>query len=147
MSKVTAYYHIVFCTKERRMTIPLSMKDDVYRFIWKQVTDLKCELIRIGGIQNHIHLFINLHPSVALATLMQNIKSRSSGWMKSDGRFPDFSGWAADYYACTLAPEGKRNLMEYIKTQEKHHLGVALNEELINMCRYSDIEYDARDMR
>ena len=74
MSKVTAYYHIVFCTKRREMTIPLAYKEDLYRFIWKEIKDLKCDLIRIGGIQNHVHILLNLHPTVALATLMQNIK-------------------------------------------------------------------------
>lgn len=56
MSKIAAYYHIVFCTKSREMTIPLEYAEDVYRFIWRIITDSKRKLIRIGGIQNHIHI-------------------------------------------------------------------------------------------
>ena len=89
MSKVTAYYH---------------NKEDVYRFIWKEIQKLNCKLLRIGGIQNHVHMLINLHPSVALARLMQNVKGRSSTWMGDDLRFKNFKGWAADYYACTISP-------------------------------------------
>ena len=70
MSKVVAYYHIVFCTKRREMTIPLQYKEDVYRFIWKIVSENKSKLIRIGGIQNHIHIFLDLHPTVALANIV-----------------------------------------------------------------------------
>ena len=81
MSKVAAYYHIVFCTKRQEMTIPLQYKEDVYRFIWKVISDSKCTLIRIGGIQNHVHILLNLHPTVALANLIQSIKSLSSGWI------------------------------------------------------------------
>lgn len=92
MSKVLAYYHIVFCTKERRMTLPLDQCEHLYRFIWKELTDNNCRLIRIGGIQNHIHMLIELHPSVALSRLMQDIKSHLGGWLKKDGRFPDFTG-------------------------------------------------------
>lgn len=52
MSKVIALYHIVFCTKNRRMTIPLEQREHLYRFIWKECTDeFHSKLPRIGGIQ------------------------------------------------------------------------------------------------
>ncbi|MBO5269117.1 MAG: IS200/IS605 family transposase [Muribaculaceae bacterium] len=146
MSKVTAYYHIVFCTKRREMTIPLAYKEDLYRFIWKEIKDLKCDLIRIGGIQNHVHILLNLHPTVALATLMQNIKSHSSAWMNSDARFDSFNGWAAEYFACTISPEQKTAVIEYIKGQEQHHLCHAIDDEFKRMYRYVNLPYDERDM-
>lgn len=37
MSKVAAYYHIVFCTKAREMTIPKEKREYMYRFIWKEI--------------------------------------------------------------------------------------------------------------
>ena len=37
MSKVAAYYHIVFCTKAREMTLPREHRDDMYRFMWKEI--------------------------------------------------------------------------------------------------------------
>lgn len=147
MSKVTAYYHIVFCTKYREMTIPLEHKDDLYRFIWKKIKDMGCDLLRIGGIQNHVHLLINLHPTVNLSRLMQDIKGHSSGWMKNDRRFIRFRGWAADYYACTISPEQKTTVVEYIKRQEHHHLGAPLDKEFDRMYRYAGLRYDERDLK
>jgi len=146
MSKVTAYYHIVFCTKSREITIPLEHCEHLYRFIWKIVTDLKCNLLRIGGIQNHIHMLVNLHPSVPLAKLMQDVKGRSSTWMKSDCRFINFNGWAAEYYGCTISPEQKHAVIEYIKGQVIHHHGEPVNDELTGMYRYAGLTYDNRDM-
>ncbi|MCM1517627.1 MAG: IS200/IS605 family transposase [Pseudoflavonifractor sp.] len=146
MSKVTAYYHIVFSTKSRQMTIPMAYKDDVYRFIWGQVRALKCDLLRIGGISNHIHMLVDLHPTVALSYLMQCVKGRTSSWMRSDRRFVKFRGWAADYYACTISPEQKYAVIEYIKSQETHHLGVGFDDELMSMYRYAAVPYDERDM-
>ena len=54
MSKYTAYYHIVFCTKERKMTIPLELKEDIYRVIWKILTDNNCKLLRIEIGRAHV---------------------------------------------------------------------------------------------
>ena len=147
MSKVTAYYHIVFCTKAREMTIPLSYKEDVYRFIWSEIKKHKCDLLRIGGIQNHVHMLINLHPTMALAKLMQEIKSRSSAWMNADARFVGFRGWADDYYACTISPELRYRVCEYIRNQEMHHKVTAVDDEFSDMYRYADIEYDSRDLK
>ncbi len=146
MSKVTAYYHIVFCTKGREMTIPSEFKEDVYRFIWKEIQKLNCKLLRIGGIQNHVHMLVNLHPTVALARLMQNVKGRSSTWMGEDGRFRHFRGWAADYYACSISPEAKYAVCEYIKNQEMHHLGTPAEVEFERMYHFADVKYDPRDL-
>lgn len=147
MSKVNALYHIVFCTKKRKMTIPLEYAEDLYRFIWKEISTTGSHLIRIGGIQNHLHLLIDLHPSVALAELMRNIKGRSSVWMQSDSRFPKFTGWAAEYFASTLSPEAKNAVINYIKEQRTHHLGMHLDKEVEEMYRYAGLHYDPRDMQ
>ncbi len=146
MSKYTAYYHIVFCTKERKMTIPLELKEDIYRVIWKILTDNNCKLLRIGGIQNHIHMLINLHPSIALSALMQKIKGATSSWMHTDPRFTLFEGWARDYFACTLSLENKDAVIEYIKNQETHHLTNPLDDEFRRLYRYAGLNYDTRDM-
>lgn len=147
MSKVTAYYHIVFCTKSRAMTIPLEHCDDLYRYIWKTITNLKCELLRIGGIQNHVHMLVNLHPTIALSYFMQGVKGGSSSWMKGDGRYPEFNGWAADYYACTISPQNRNAVIDYIKFQKSHHLCKDFDNEVSGLYRYADLDLDDRDLR
>ncbi len=147
MSKVRAFYHIVFCTKHRQPTIPLDHMEDVYRFIWKQLENAKCTLLRIGGIQNHVHMLIELHPSISLSFLMKNVKGVSSSWMKSDPRFASFKGWAAEYYAATISPEQKQAVIEYIKGQKEHHLIEPFDEELPRMYKYSNLPYTDFDLR
>ncbi|MDE5749609.1 MAG: transposase [Duncaniella sp.] len=66
----------MFTTKNRISSLPLPLLDDVYRFIWNLLKENNCNLLRIGGISNHIHLLIDLHPSVSLATLINEIKSK-----------------------------------------------------------------------
>lgn len=133
MSTVLAYYHIVFCTKERRMTLPMEHCEHIYRFIWRELTDNNCRLLRIGGIQNHIHILIELHPSVALSRLMQDIKSHASGWLRKDPRFGDFQGWAKEYYAATISASQKASVIEYIKNQAQHHLRSSFDDEICSI--------------
>lgn len=147
MSKTTAYYHVVFCTKAREMTIPLEHCEHLYRFLWKEIRGLNCTLLRIGGIQNHVHMLVNLNAMVPLAKLVQNCKTRSSVWLKNDERFPHFNGWSEGYFACTLAPDQRHAVIEYIKGQVAHHLGNPVDGEIENLYRHALLDYDDRDMR
>lgn len=141
MSKTIALYHIVFCTKSREMTIPMEYKIDLYRFIWNYIRQLNCKLYRIGGISNHIHLLINLHPSVSLATLVRDIKANSSGWMKKDERFKMFKGWAAEYFASSICPGEMEKVINYIRNQEDHHKVISENEEFGNLYIQAGLTY------
>lgn len=145
MSKVAAYYHIVFCTKNRRMTIPLQHKIDLYRFIWSIVRSRNCRLIRIGGIQNHVHMLIDLRPTIALATLIRDIKAYSSAWLKKDPRFKDFEGWSGEYYATTLRPKDGDTVIKYISEQEAHHSIMETADELRSMCETAFLDYYSPD--
>ena len=147
MSRVKALYHIVFCTKGREMSLPLSMIEDLFRFIWKDTTDLKCRLIRIGGIQNHLHLLIDLHPSIALSDFIKRIKTHSSAWLRGDSRYPLFNGWSREYFATTVSENDVMHIINYIKGQREHHLGVDFGNELRALCESSGQQYDERDMR
>ena len=121
MSQVRAIYHIVICTLERHGGIKRENEEALYRFIWDIVKQNKSYLIRIGGMEDHIHILLDLYPDIALSKLVQNIKRQSSHWMKSCGLFPDFKGWGKGYFAATRSESDKDTQIEYIKNQKIHH--------------------------
>ncbi len=82
MSKTVSLHHIVINTKNRNMTINAEHAEDMYRFITSIVKRNGCFLCRIGGIENHIHMLIDLAPTVALSHLVWDIKRSSSDWAK-----------------------------------------------------------------
>lgn len=123
MSKVKALFHVVFCTKRREMTIPEAHCRDLYNVIWTEVKKHNSRALRIGGIQNHIHMLIDLNPTVPLSELMRAVKGQTSYWMRRDPRFATFGGWAHEYYACSVSPEHEARVVNYIAGQVEHHLG------------------------
>ncbi len=108
--------------------------------------NLGCRLIRIGGIENHIHMLIELHPDQKLTTLVRNVKANSSGWLRRDMRFVDFDGWATGYFAITVSPSGQQGVVDYISNQVEHHKGKSFKDELVRFHNVVGIEYDERDM-
>lgn len=147
MSKTTSLFHIVFSTRYRLNAIPQSLEKDVYTFVWNCIKEKSSRLLRIGGIGDHIHLLVNLNPAVALSDFVRHVKAKSSGWMRTDGRFPMFKGWSEGYFACSISPDVKRNVISYINDQKTHHRVNPFDDEMKSLCHYADLEYDDRDMR
>ena len=86
----------------------------------------------------------SIHPSVALARLVKDIKLGATAYIKQEELFPDFCGWQAGYGAFTYSIEAKANLIAYVKNQEVHHQEQTYREELIGLLEEHGVAYDER---
>ena len=137
-------YHIVFGTKDSRKTINQEHARELYAFIMGYIKNKKGFLYRINGMEEHIHILCDLHPSFALADFMRDMKSSSSGWMKETNKFSKFNGWADGYAAFTYAWKDKNMIVNYIKNQQEHHKKETFEEELKRLLKEFGIEYDEK---
>lgn len=147
MSKVRALYHIVFCTKSRKMTLTNTYRRDMYAVIYSIIKKYNCHLLRMGGIANHIHMLVDISPQIALSQLMKSVKSESSGFLKRDNRFPYFEGWGAGYFAITVSPGAKESVINYINNQQNHHYVIPFDKELEQFLQEVGMTYDESDMK
>jgi REP element-mobilizing transposase RayT len=137
-------YHIVFRTKSSRKSLPLSVSDELYRYIWGIIKAKNCVLYRINGMEDHIHFLSDLHPSIALADYLRDIKTSTSVWLKQNKNFPDFEGWGEGYAAFTYAYSDKETVVNYILNQREHHKKISFADELRQLLKEHGIEIDER---
>ena len=137
-------YQIVFSTKYRKKILSKDERPELFKSIWGILKNNKCHLYRINGVEDHIHIITSLHPSIALANLVKDIKLGSSSFIKDKKIFSDFSGWQDGYSAFTYSIEAKDNLIEYVKNQEEHHKNKTFKEELIELLSEHGIEFDEK---
>ena len=79
---------------------------------------------------DHIHLCIEVHPSLALSDFMRILKQETSKWIKEHKHwFPLFDGWANGYAAFTYSVQERPTVVEYIKNQKEHHKHTSFREE------------------
>jgi len=135
-------YHIVFRTKYSENVIDLKYSEDLYKYIWGIIKNKNCHLYRINGMEDHIHILSDLHPSVALADFIKDIKIASSKWMKASGNFPRFKGWGKKYCALTYSYKEKDILINYIKNQREHHKRITFQEEIRKIFADHGIDED-----
>ena len=142
MSAVSSMYHVVINTYRRQMTIPDETSEHLYRYIWSIVKSRGCRLYRINGIGNHVHMLIELAPTVALSDLVRDIKQGSSKWAKQQVYFPQFSGWGKEYGAFSCSCRDKEAIIHYIKNQREHHKVKTFEDEYKGLLELSGIEWN-----
>jgi REP element-mobilizing transposase RayT len=116
----------------------------LYKYIWGILEKKKCHLYRINGIENHLHILTHLHPSVALADLIKDIKLATTEHIKEKKLFPRFGGWQDGYGAFTYSIDRKDALINYIKNQEEHHRKKTFREEYLELLKEHGIEFDEK---
>ena len=122
-------YHIVFRTYKNQKTLKLQYDKELYLYIFGIIKNKGCFLYRINGMEDHIHILSDLHPSIALADYMRDIKTATSIWLKENKNYPNFKGWAEGYAAFTCGFDDKENLVNYIKNQREHHKSYSFDDE------------------
>lgn len=140
------YYHIVFGTKYRKQTIPDVHCQLLYKYIWGIIEHKKCKLYRINGSTDHLHLLVDIHPTIALSTFVKDLKVSSSIWLKSQPEFRNFEGWAEGFGAFTISHDNRAGIIEYIKNQKEHHKTFSFKDEYRKMLEEFDIEFKEEDI-
>ena len=85
------------------------------------VNNFKGKLYRVGGMPDHVHLFVSLPATLALASFVKELKVSSSKWMKANPNFPRFTGWSQEYAGFSYGLRDKDMIVNYIKRQKEHH--------------------------
>jgi REP element-mobilizing transposase RayT len=137
-------YQIVFATKDHEKTMIDSGQEKLYKFIWGILKNKNCHLYRIGGVEDHLHIITHIHPTIAVASLVKDIKLASSSFIKTENIFPNFDGWQNGYGAFTYSISAKGNLIEYVKNQKEHHQKTCFKEEYMSLLKDHGIEFDEK---
>jgi len=123
-------YHIVFRTKASEKTINPIHFNQLKNYIEGIIRNKKCVSYQINGMEEHIHILSDLHPSIALADYIKDIKVASSKWMKESEFFPYFRGWGIKYCALTYSYKERDIIINYIKKQQEHHKKENFRDEI-----------------
>ncbi|MDR3704937.1 MAG: IS200/IS605 family transposase [Paludibacteraceae bacterium] len=140
MSYTKILYHIVFRTKSSKPTIPNDKSEILYRYIWGLLNNKKCKLFRINGTPDHIHLLFELHPSLALANLVKEIKTSTHNFLKNSPEFSNFEAWSEGYAALTYSINELETVKSYIANQREHHANISFAEEYRKLLIENGIE-------
>ncbi len=136
--------HVVFSTKNRRRYLTSEITERVYAYIGGIIRDEGGTLLAAGGVEDHVHLLIQLRTDTTLANLMRTVKAKSSRWIKDN--FPnqkDFA-WQEGYAAFSVSKSQQAAVIDYIARQREHHHGNDFKAEFLKLLQAHGVEYDER---
>lgn len=115
------YLHIVWATWDRLPLIAETIRPRLYAAIAEKCRELKCVPLAIGGIEDHVHLLVRLHTTVAIADLVKGVKGASSHLVTHVITPNEFFKWQGAYGAFTLWKADVPAVKAYIERQQEHH--------------------------
>jgi len=138
-------YHIVFSTQLRRRTLKnAENRQKLFKYWSGIISKRKSKAIIINGVEDHVHLLVNLNPATSLSSLVKEIKNAGTTFIKEEKLFPSFNHWQNGYGAFTCSNRALPRVVAYIKNQEAHHAAKTSKVELRVMLKENEIEYDEK---
>ena len=130
--------HVVFSTKERRKLIPRALQAGLWGYLVGVCKKQKIFVHEIGGMEDHLHMLIEIPLSMSFSDVMQEIKTSSSRWM---GR--GFA-WQRGFGVFGVSASNLGAVVRYIRTQEAHHRKMTFKEEFLALLKKHRLSYDER---
>ncbi|MDZ7740221.1 MAG: IS200/IS605 family transposase [Bacteroidota bacterium] len=142
LSKV--YVHTTFSTKHRQNLIDETIAEALFEYIGGVCKGLECNPVRVGGHRDHVHVLCLLSKKVSQSALLEEIKKRSSKWIKTkESGYRKFY-WQNGYGIFSVNPVDVDKVSEYIRFQKKHHEKLNFQDELRLFLRKYRVDYDER---
>ena len=136
--------HIVTSTKGRTPWISTAVAERLYPYIGGIVRAEKGVLYEIGGVEDHVHMYLRWRPDSTVSDLMRKVKSGSSKWMHET--YPELAtfAWQEGYSLFSVSKSQEDALKLYIKGQAAHHSTEDFKSELLRMFRDCGVEFDEK---
>jgi REP element-mobilizing transposase RayT len=136
--------HIVFSTKRREPWITSELAGRLYPYMGGIVRAEKGVPYDIGGVEDHVHIYLCWRPDESVSDLMRTVKARSSLWVHQT--FPNLGAfaWQEGYSVFSVSKSQEVTVKKYIAAQAEHHKREDFKSELLRLLRAHGVDFDER---
>jgi REP element-mobilizing transposase RayT len=136
--------HLVFSTKRREPFITPDIEAELHAYLAAVFRECQSPAITINGTENHVHALFILSRTATVSGLVEEVKKRSSKWIKTRGaEFRHFQ-WQAGYGAFSIGQSNVEALKKYIAAQKEHHRRRTFEDEYRAFLRKYGAQFDER---
>jgi REP element-mobilizing transposase RayT len=135
---------IIFSTKDRFPCLDPSTRLRLHAYLATVTRNARCEAYRAGGTADHVHLAVRLSRTAAIAGLVEELKTSSSKWLKTQRPELRRFAWQRGYGAFSVAPDELPALVTYVENQQEHHRVRTFQEEYMALLKQYGVQFDER---
>lgn len=133
--------HVIFSTKNRVKLITDVWQPELFAYIGGAVHEHKASLLEAGGIEDHVHLLLQTHPSFAIADTIRLLKANSSRWIHEERKIQAKFEWQKGYGIFSVSQSSRNALTHYIRSQREHHHRLSFEDEYLQALKLHGIEH------
>lgn len=114
-------YHLVWCPKYRRKVLVAPYDARLKEIIAEVAAEAEMTVHAVEIMPDHVHLFVEADPTLAVAEIVNRFKGRSSRLMRQEfpalrSRLPTL--WSRSYYAGSVGHVSTKVVEAYIAAQK-----------------------------
>jgi REP element-mobilizing transposase RayT len=136
--------HIIFSTKHREPWITPEIAERLYPYIGGIVRSEKGVLCDIGGVEDHVHMYLRWRTDSSISDLMRTVKARSSKWIHETFPALHAFAWQEGYSVFSVSKSQEEAVKKYIAGQVEHHKKEDFKTEVLRFLRMHGIEFDEK---
>ncbi len=141
---IQAYLQYVFAVQGRQNLIRQENEEELYKYITGITKNKGQKLLAVGGMPDHVHLFIGINRSMDIGDFVSAIKSNSSRFINEKKWITGKFHWQEGYGAFSYSKSHIDRVVKYVLNQKKHHGKRSFREEYIELLKKFEVEYDEK---
>ncbi|MEO8726937.1 MAG: IS200/IS605 family transposase, partial [Acidobacteriaceae bacterium] len=133
------HLHVVFSTKHRKPMISPEWENELHAIFHGIAREKKFGIDCSGGMEDHVHVMVQLPAKLDLSRAVQFLKANSSRWAK-----PRRAGfmWQEGFSAFSVSASGLDQVRRYIGAQKDRHPKMSFEDELRALLRKHGIKWE-----
>ena len=105
------------------------MRKEIINHLKEKYEELDCGIRIINGTENHLHTLFLLNQNRSIKGIIKNVKSESSHWINQKDFYEKKFAWQIGYGAFSISESIVKDVEQYIRNQQEHHIKMSFQEE------------------
>ena len=115
-------FHVIFCPKYRRKVLVDGVDTRLKEILYAEAQKMNVEIKALEVMPDHVHMFIEFDPRMALHKVIKQFKRQSAHILKTEfpylkSRIPNL--WTRSYFSCSVGNISEESVKQYI-LEQKH---------------------------
>jgi putative transposase len=98
------YIHLIFSTTGREPLLLGALLNQTHAYVAAVLSNHGSAALKVGGTSDHVHALFRLSKNRALAEVVEEIKTSSSKWIKTQARGLGGFHWQSGYGGFSVSP-------------------------------------------
>lgn len=136
------YIQTVFPVKYRNALIHPDWRPELFAVMGNLINETGCKTLIVNGVEDHVHCFFGLIPSLSISQVMKSVKAKSTKWINGHKLSSIRFEWQPGFGCFSYSRSHIDNVYHYIRRQEIHHQKKPFQKEYITMLKKSGQKFN-----